>query len=98
MYPEFEVDKRRLKELEELIGKNKIKNNEILNELENLINKTKEELAQRKDNINKYNEALNDIKNIYNEIKSGKKPEELTEQTENVKNKINSITDDKLKE
>ena len=67
-------------------------------DLKELIEKTKEEIEKRKENIAKYYDALNDIKNIGNEIKSGKTPEELKENIEQINNKIETITDDKLKE
>ena len=80
--------------------------NEELNEkfrvdnkdLNDLAEKLKEEIEKRKENIAKYYDALNDIKNLGNEIKAGKTPEELKENIDQINNKIETITDDKLKE
>lgn len=68
MYPEFESDKARLKELEKLLVNN---NNTNLKDLENEINQKKDELENRKNNIALYYECLEDIKNLYKDVQNG---------------------------
>lgn len=67
-------------------------------ELTDLAEKLKEEIEKRKENIAKYYDALNDIKNVENLVKSGRTPDDLKEDIQKINNKIDSITDDKLKE
>ena len=67
MYPEFESDKARLKELEKLLVNN---NNTNLKDLENEINQKKDELENRKNNIALYYECLEDIKNLYKDVQN----------------------------
>ena len=84
---------------ETLNGTSKQNENDIDNtELKNNIEKIKEEIEKRKENIAKYYDALKDIKNVENLVKAGRTPDELKEDIENINNKIDTITDDNLKE
>ena len=67
-------------------------------ELKKYIDELEKNIAERKENIEKYYDALKDIQDIANEIKSGKTQQALQSNIDNVRNKINSITDDSLKE
>lgn len=69
-------------------------------ELRKYIEELDKIIAERKENQEKYYDALKDINEIANDIKTGKKPEdeEIKNKVDNVNNKINSITDDSLKE
>lgn len=88
MYPEFESDKARLKELEKLLVNN---NNTNLNDLENEINQKKDELENRKNNIALYYECLEDIKNLYKDVQNG-----LDTNSEEFANRVHDIDQKKV--
>ena len=88
MYPEFESDKARLKELEKLLVNN---NNTNLKDLENEINQKKDELENRKNNIALYYECLEDIKNLYKDVQNG-----LDTNSEEFVNRVHDIAQKKV--
>ena len=88
MYPEFESDKARLKELEKLLINN---NNTNLKDLENEINQKKDELGNRKNNIALYYECLEDIKNLYKDVQNG-----LDTNSEEFVNRVHDIDQKKV--
>ena len=88
MYPEFESDKARLKELEKLLVNN---NNTNLKDLENEINQKKDELGNRKNNIALYYECLEDIKNLYKDVQNG-----LDTNSEEFVNRVHDIDQKKV--
>lgn len=88
MYPEFERDKARLKELEKLLANN---NNTNLKDLENEINQKKDELGNRKNNIALYYECLEDIKNLYKDVQNG-----LDTNSEEFANRVHDIDQKKV--
>ena len=88
MYPEFESDKARLKELEKLLVNN---NNTNLKDLENEINQKKDELGNRKNNIALYYECLEDIKNLYKDVQNG-----LDTNSEEFVNRVHDIAQKKV--
>ena len=79
------------KEYEEFTNNIEIKNSD----LKEFIEKTKHDIEERKNNINKYKEIDEEIKGL-----EGKEltDEEKNKKEEEIKNKINTITDDGLKE